>query len=387
MTGRLTVLIMLVLLLASAPSSAVMPIPPAQQVFDVAASVAAVPTDDPASTLPFGFGSIAVGGSQLKMDVALPDFSGPVDLYLGVRAPAVLQSPDILLLSSAGGLVPLPSAGPVPWQTSVTAAMSITLIPDLPLTVVPEEVYTFFLAATPAGSTSTFYIWTSDFSVGPRNLVVHLRQMLPHGGQLTEIRVVAEDSINSMRARAILDPLPAEDFDLIIPRAVPDGNHRLDFFADLNGNGAYDTPPADHSWRIPLPVTGLAETTFIHNTAFTDIAVPPNAQSSAFRLNLTGMTPHVGQLMELRVIKLPKKETVGYYRLNAVLANNFTLTIPGIIEDGVDYQIDFYADLDNSKAYNVPPVDHAWRVTGTGGPTGLSLNFLHNDTTFTDIGF
>lgn len=218
-----------------------------------------------------------------------------------------------------------------------------------------------------------------------RDLQVNFSSMTPHIGQLMDFRVITSD--DNLQARAFIDPLFQADEKFIMPLAVPNGVAHLDFFADLNLNRAYDTPPTDHAWRIDLPDTGRALVSFTHNTNFTDISNPPfTDMGSVFTLNLTGFTPHLGQMFELHVIEQGSGRTVGLYRLNIVIASDFTLTIPGIIRDGVAYQVDFYADLSGNRGYNPPPIDHAWRLTGTGGSGGLTLNMSHN-TNWTDIGF
>lgn len=206
--------------------------------------------------------------------------------------------------------------------------------------------------------------------------------MTPHIDQLVEFRIV--DTFDVLAARAILDPLPGAAGTLVMPKGVPAGIFRLDFFADFNQNQTYNVPPTDHAWRVDIPSTGTVS--FTHNVSFTDISMPAVTQGSTFQLNATGFTPHLTQLLELRVIEMASGTTVGQYRLGSVPAADFSLTLLGIIENGKMYQIDFYADLNGNGSYDAPPADHAWRVTQAGTASGLTLNFPHN-VTFTDIGY
>jgi hypothetical protein len=105
-----------------------------------------------------------------------------------------------------------------------------------------------------------------------------------------------------------------------------------------------------------------------------------------FTLNFTGMVPHVGQLLEVRVINASSGLTVGSQRVAAVPSPAFSVSIPGIVENGQAYRVDFFADLNGNGVYNAPPADHAWRLTGTAGATGLTLDFAHN-AVFTDVQF
>jgi hypothetical protein len=215
-----------------------------------------------------------------------------------------------------------------------------------------------------------------------QDLTVTLQGMTPHVDQLTELRVVARDAPRALAAKVILDPLPSATFAVTLPKALPSGSFDLDFFSDLNGNRAYNDPPADHAWRVAIPSTG--QVSFAHNAGFTPIGAAAGSEGSGFTLNFTGMTPHVGQLMELRVIKASNGQTVGAYRLGAVPDAAFSLAIPGIIQNGQGYRVDFFADLNGNGTYDAPPADHAWQLTGTGTASGLSLDFAHN-ANFTDI--
>jgi hypothetical protein len=230
-----------------------------------------------------------------------------------------------------------------------------------------------------------------DGTIGPeqfpdyRNLAVHLQAMDQHVDQYMEFRIVSNSDM--LRAIAVLDPIPLENFDLLMPSAVPSGEHRLDFFADFNTNGSYDPPPDDHAWRIVLPNSYIVETTFVSDTVYTDISDPVTTEpGNLFEIHFTSFHPNVDQLFELRVITVQNGRTVGQYRLGAISQPSFFITIPGIIEDSVDYQIDFYADFNSNGVYDPPPDDHAWRILGPGTANGLITSFAH-DTLFTDIGF
>ncbi len=217
-----------------------------------------------------------------------------------------------------------------------------------------------------------------------QDLTVNLSDMGPHLNQLTELRVVSSSGV--LQSRTIVDTLPSATFSIFHPFMVPpDGGYTLDFFADLNNSRTYDAPPTDHAWRETIPPTGIV--TFAHNVNFTDIgAIAATEPVGDFTFALTGMTPHLNQLFEVRVIKTSNKQTVGAFRLNSITAADYSIVIPRIIDSGETYQVDFYADLNGNSAYNAPPDDHAWRRTGTGDATGLTLSFAH-DTTFTDINY
>ena len=98
--------------------------------------------------------------------------------------------------------------------------------------------------------------------------------------------------------------------------------------------------------------------------------------------------PHDGGLFEVRVIEADSGRLVGRWVTNNLnlQSNDITLTIPGIIKDGTEYQVDFFADLNDNQAYDAPPDDHAWREMVTGDGSGATVSFNHN-TNFTDVQF
>jgi hypothetical protein len=217
-----------------------------------------------------------------------------------------------------------------------------------------------------------------------RDLTVSLDGMAPHVGQLMEFRVATG---NELISAYVLDPLPSATFDFTVNSSVPDGAHRLDFYADLSGNGSYNAPPADHAWRVDLPSSGDVNVSFSHNTTFTDISEPSVSDSGQeFRLDLTGFGPHVGQLFEAKVVHVSTGRVVGQYRLDEVPNHDFDIEIRDIVQSGEQYNVDFYADLNNNGSYDAPPADHAWRVTQIATTHGLEVTFGHG-TNFTDIGF
>jgi len=106
-------------------------------------------------------------------------------------------------------------------------------------------------------------------------LSLRFEGMDPHLGQMLELRVVDLDSLEELE-RLSLPEIPMGSFDLEIAGLPEGGDLRLDFYADLSGNGRYDAPPVDHAWRLEvLDLAAEESLVFTHNTEFTDIAWPP----------------------------------------------------------------------------------------------------------------
>ena len=87
------------------------------------------------------------------------------------------------------------------------------------------------------------------------------------------------------------------------------------------------------------------------------------APDSTLTVNFTGMTPHVGQRLELRVVDKGSGAEVDRLRIT-VTAPDFTLAANGL-EPLHSYRVDFYADFNGNGLYDPPPsiMPGAWRRT------------------------
>lgn len=220
-----------------------------------------------------------------------------------------------------------------------------------------------------------------------RDFWLVLDAMGMHVDQLVEIRIIAdgEDDQDFLVAVARLDGLPAADFTVHMPGAVPPGPHRLDFWADLSGNRRYDVPPADHSWSPPVCVSGAYR--FTHAPSFVDIEDPPPLPVGGdFTLRLNGFDELEGsQVVAWVEAGDMSGRTVGYYHLKALPAADATLVLPGVMEDGAGYAVALYVDRDGNGRYDPPPVDDAWLLDGTADASGLTLDFTYNADQVQDI--
>lgn len=202
--------------------------------------------------------------------------------------------------------------------------------------------------------------------------------MTPHVGQLLEVRLVNQGT-GLEAGRVTMDAIPSAEFDIFLPFLVSGENYLVDFYADLNGNGVYDAPPADHAWRIELDdVEGDEDDNFIHNISFTDIG-----WNYRFTLNAMNMNPHLGQLFEMRIVNQSTLLETGRMRLDSLVLPDFSVMASGL-ELGSDYYVDFYADHNGNGVYDPPPADHAWRLDLMDVTGDSQLDFTHN-TNFTDI--
>jgi hypothetical protein len=118
--------------------------------------------------------------------------------------------------------------------------------------------------------------------------------------------------------------------------------------------------------------------TLSQNARFTDIQ-----WKHLLTVNFTAMTPHVGHLFELRVVKVENQEEAGRFSLPALLVPNYTIYVPSF-DINKDYNIDFYADHNGNGSNNVPPADHAWRITFNSSIGDFGSDFSYN-ASFVDI--
>lgn len=119
---------------------------------------------------------------------------------------------------------------------------------------------------------------------------------------------------------------------------------------------------------------------------FTDISDPVvSPMGGDFTMNFSDMEPHIGQLMEVRVM-MPSGRLAGRFLMNPIMGASPVVSLPGIIQPDLEYTVDFYADLNGNGMYDAPPTDHAWREVGTSDASGLTIDFTHG-TDFTDVEF
>ncbi len=102
-------------------------------------------------------------------------------------------------------------------------------------------------------------------------LTVHFTGMTPHLGQKLTLYLKQTDN-GIYRDTVIVPQIAGATFDINSFKIKPGISYNIDFYADHNKNGVYNSPPTDHAWRLPLTnVKGDSIVNFVHNTTFTDI--------------------------------------------------------------------------------------------------------------------
>lgn len=223
------------------------------------------------------------------------------------------------------------------------------------------------------------------------DLELRLRGFLPHIGQVTDVWLVSdsEDDIERrVHARAIFDGLTDPNQDVVLTNVVDvQRGWHVDFYSDLNESipttGVFRPDPPmrndagtivfpDHQWRLPL-VNGRAE--FMHNVVFTDLATEP---ASFFLADLHLVVNELEALVDLGHLTREEFESeqrptaevrvfndtddqntqVGLYRLSAMGMETIDITLGGILDQGVEYDVELEID-DNGRPFCLT-------VSGTG---------------------
>jgi hypothetical protein len=108
-------------------------------------------------------------------------------------------------------------------------------------------------------------------------------------------------------------------------------------------------------------------------------------QAGMFRtvdLMMTGMSPHIGSMLEFRIVGADNK-LVARGVLDPIQSASATFTFPDSTPPGSDFRLDFFADANDNRMYDAPPTDHQWREDVPASDPAM-ISFAHN-TTFTDI--
>lgn len=220
------------------------------------------------------------------------------------------------------------------------------------------------------------------FEVKDNVFVMHLRNLTPHIDKRVSVSLISAS--NFVQARAVISRMDTADISFAMPGAMVDNDeHHVDFFSDDNQNERYDPPTGttvtDHSWREPVPASG--QMTFCHNTNFADLTESmANPIGGNFAMLLRQMDQYLGSPMEFHVIETSLERTVGLFRLSEVRETEALIFIPGIMDSGSSYRVDFYVDVNRDGVY-LPADDTAWRIELMSDSLGIDteLNITSED--------
>ena len=117
------------------------------------------------------------------------------------------------------------------------------------------------------------------------------------------------------------------------------------------------------------------------------LAAMPAAAQYDLTMNMTNFAPtHADQLFKLRVVNTSNGQEVGEYVVERIVNGDFSHAFNNILQNGVTYNIDAFADFNRNQLYDPPPVDHAWRIVLTSTASDTTVELSHTPT-WTDIAY
>jgi hypothetical protein len=99
---------------------------------------------------------------------------------------------------------------------------------------------------------------------------------------------------------------------------------------------------------------------------------------------MSGMDEEVGRFMKVRVVSKDDSYAVVAVLHAGITDPDYLFELPRSLEKNKAYNLEFYADADQSGGYTPPPADHAWRIPIPASDDDVVIDFTHN-TGYVDI--
>ncbi len=117
--------------------------------------------EDAGNCKPIGYN---ITSDKLTVFVDLPKFENPVDLYFGLYMPDI-DSENIYLLNGDNEIITV-SQGLEPWLTFTSGNLVQNIFSEIPVSIIPEGTYYFYLLACPGNSQNPlqdYYLWGTSY--------------------------------------------------------------------------------------------------------------------------------------------------------------------------------------------------------------------------------
>jgi hypothetical protein len=193
---------------------------------------------------------------------------------------------------------------------------------------------------------------------------------------------------NAVIVSGTIDKISDDTLTFNWPAVIKDGGkYALDYYVDLKGDGTCDAPPpgnpeGDHVWRKELPAALTGDTfTVAHDSMWTDQCPTFNGAKPRFNLSFkaTMFTPHAGGLVVVAVTKADSGDVVARKTFSPVPADGaLDVAWNGLLEQGVAYNVDYFADANMNGMCDPPPSDHVWRFPLAAVVADNSVAVEHN---------
>ena len=110
-----------------------------------------------------------------------------------------------------------------------------------------------------------------SLGAGLQDISISFQGFDEHVGQTFKVRIVWPDG--DEMDRSTIDQIPGPDFNVRLVSFC--GRKRVEFYADVDGDNAYDPPPTDHAWRLSgVNIRGDMQLVFPHDNNHVDIQFP-----------------------------------------------------------------------------------------------------------------
>jgi hypothetical protein len=152
---------------------------------------------------------------------------------------------------------------------------------------------------------------------------------------------------------------------------------------ELYGYEEEPAPPPLPRWGSsePLPVVSSAR------EPIEEPALPEPEPVDSLRdltIAMSGMDEEVGRFMKLRVVSKDDAYAVVGVIHSGISEPDYLFELPRSLQKNKAYDLEFYADADDSGGYTRPPADHAWRIPIPASDDDVVIDFTHN-TGYVDI--
>lgn len=138
-------------------------VPSKQESFSFQPIASPIKSSVPSAAKPVGSGLAASGGSTLSLGIGTNKFASAVDIYFALFASAI-DPVNTYIMKTDNTFQPL-SAGLVPWRPSNAGPINENIFGDLQTASLPSGTYNLYFLVTPPGSLSSYYLWSTYFSV------------------------------------------------------------------------------------------------------------------------------------------------------------------------------------------------------------------------------
>jgi fibronectin type 3 domain-containing protein len=177
---------------------------------------------------PVGVGSVALAGENVALQVALPQFDGPVDVYCALQAPSV--NPETFLINSDLSLSAL-SSGLVKWKDNVTTPIEESLYGIIPVKDIPPGTYYVYLMVTPHEDLGKYTLYSTSFLIPPG------RMAPPKGQEIFDPPSTALPVVQTIASQANpigLGPVVAGEDKIKVRIGLPEFSAPVDVYLALD---------------------------------------------------------------------------------------------------------------------------------------------------------